>query len=380
MISLASIAAIAKKELTEFGRDATLVKGVFIQPILLTLVFGMAVKSEVKNVRWAVYDDDRTVLSRSLADGIAASGAVVAPTRVGSYAGVRDLFQRGDASAAIVIPPGFARRIEDGRPAPAEVMLNGVDPLVALRFASNAAPFVARFLAPQAGHTGHGELEPHRPGTPAIMLRRVYRFNPRLGDDWYFLPTIPAIFLAQLFFGLACFSIVGERERGTYEHLSALPLSPIEILIGKAVPYFLVGAAMEGGYFLVVCLGFGLEIRGSVAVLLMAFLAYSAASYAIAAFFSSIARNVHQAIYLTVFSVLPSTVISGFLVPTSTMPRPIQIAALGLPATHYVTILRAVIVRGASLADVARPFAALGGIFAVVVLLLLAFFPRRAVA
>ena len=116
---------------------------------------------------------------------------------------------------------------------------------------------------------------------------------------------------------------------------------------------------------------------GSVGLLLFGTLVFLLTSYAIAVLFSTLARNTHQAVYLTVFSVLPSTVISGFMVPTSTMPRAIQIAALGLPATHYVTILRAVVVRGAHLADVAAPLVALTAILAIVVAGVLATYPRR---
>ena len=118
-------------------------------------------------------------------------------------------------------------------------------------------------------------------------------------------------------------------------------------------------------------------VRGSAGVLVLATGLFLAASYAIAVLFSAIARNTHQAVYLTVFSVLPSTVISGFMVTTSTMPRAIQIAALALPATHYVTILRAVVVRGARLADVALPLAAMAAILAVVSAGIWAWYPRR---
>lgn len=378
MISPAAIWAVAAKERMTLLRDHTVVTGIILQSVLLTIIFGYAVKSEVRSVSWVVYDADRTRLSRELVDGIAASRAVDRPARVASYGAVEDLFRRGDATAAIVIPPGFARAIERGERSPVQLLLNGASPLVALRFAGQAGPFLRRFHA--EGTALRSELAPHRAGEPAIVLGRRYRFNPRLSDEWFFVPTIPAILLTQLFFGLACFSIVGERERGTYEHLLALPLRPAEILIGKALPFFAIGYVSIFVHFGIASVLFGIEVRGSFPALALASLLFFATSYAIAAFFSSIARNVHQAIYLTVFSVLPSTVISGFLVPTSTMPRPIQVAALFFPATHFVTILRAIVVRGAALADVAAPLGALGAIFGVVLVLLLALFPRRPVA
>ena len=142
-------------------------------------------------------------------------------------------------------------------------------------------------------------------------------------------------------------------------------------------PYFVVAYAWMLTYYAAANVVFGVAVRGSISLLLFATFVFLLASYAIAVPFSTVARNTHQAVYLTVFSVLPSTVISGFMVPTSTMPRAIQIAALGLPATHYVTILRAVVVRGAHLADVAAPLVAMTAILTVVLACVLAFYPRR---
>jgi ABC-2 type transport system permease protein len=212
---------------------------------------------------------------------------------------------------------------------------------------------------------------------PGIDVRRTMLFNPALADRVFFLPTLPAIFFTQLFFGLACFSIVGERERGTYEHVLALPLRPSAVLLGKAMPYAALAGLWLVAYYAFVATTFGLEVRGGAGVLALATAIFVAASYAIAVLFSAVARTTDQAVYLTVFSVLPSTVISGFLAPTSTMPRAIQLASLALPATHYVSILRAVVVRGARLADVAVPLAALATILLVVAGCLFAWYPRR---
>jgi ABC-type multidrug transport system permease subunit len=375
MISLRAIWAVATKEWKTLLRDHTMVKGIIAQPIILTVIFGFAIRSEVENAPWVVYDSDRTALSRELADEIRATGKVAPPRRAASYEEAMHAFERGEASMALIIPPRFARRIERAEPSPVQLLLNGADPLTALRLSSIVREVAARFHAEPVAR--RADFTPRVPGEPAVVLRRVVRFNPKLSDEIFFVPTIPAVFLTQLFFGLACFSIVGEKERGTYEHLLALPLGPASVLIGKALPYLAIAYGWFAVYYGLAAVIFGLEIRGSLIALLIATLFFCAASYTIAAFFSVIARNAHQAIYLTVFSVLPSTVISGFMVPTSTMPDAIQLAAYGLPATHYVTILRAVIVRGAGFAEIAGPLALLAIILVAMVGLLLAFYPRR---
>jgi len=297
------------------------------------------------------------------------------PRAVTSYATTERFLRQGEAAVGLVIPHDFARALVRGEPAPAQLLLNGTDPLVALRLAAAVREVAARFRVDAA--VPYGDAARHLAGEPSIELHRTMRFNPALADRVFFVPTIPVIFLTQIFFGLACFSIVGERERGTYEHLLALPLQPLAVLIGKFLPYIVVAYTWLLAYYAAAAVVFGVAVHGSVALLLLATLVFVLTSYAIAVLFSTVARNTHQAVYLTVFSVLPSTVISGFLVPTSTMPRAIQIAALGLPATHYVTILRAIVVRGAHLADVATPLVAMTAIFAIVVACILAFYPRR---
>ena len=198
-----------------------------------------------------------------------------------------------------MIPRDFTRALVRGDRAPVQLLLNGADPLVALRLSAVVREVASRFR-PDTDDARRP------PSDPPIELRRTIRFNPTLAD-----------------------------------------------------------------------VVFGVAVRGSVGLLLFGTLVFLLTSYAIAVLFSTLARNTHQAVYLTVFSVLPSTVISGLMVPTSTMPRAIQIAAIGLPATHYVTILRAVVVRGAHLADVAAPLVALTAILAIVVAGVLATYPRR---
>ena len=368
MRALATILAVASKEWTVLWRDRTIVAAMFLQPMILTAIFGYAVRSDVHDAHWVVYDADRTAASRRLVDELVATRKFARPRTATSHAETERFLRHGEAAVGLVIPRDFTRALARGERAPAQLLLNGADPLVVLRLSAVVREVTARFRTDDARHL---------PGEPPIELRHAIRFNPALADMVFFVPTIPAILLTQIFFGLACFSIVGERERGTYEHLLALPLGPAAVLIGKVLPYFVVAYTWLLVYYAAADVVFGVAVRGSTGLLLFATLVFLLTSYAIAVLFSTVARNTHQAVYLTVFSVLPSTVISGFLVPTSTMPRAIQIAALGLPATHYVTILRAVVVRGAHLADVTAPLVAMTAILAIVVACVLAVYPRR---
>jgi ABC-2 type transport system permease protein len=373
--TLATLLAVAGKEWKVLWRDHTIVAAIVLQPLILTVIFGYAVRSEVHDAHWVVYDADRTPTSRRLVDELVATRKFARPRTATTYAATERVLREGDAVVALVIPRDFTRALERGERALAQLLLNGTDPLDALRLSAVVREVASRFrsdtTARRAMNTRHPADE------PGVELRRTIRFNPTLADLVFFVPTIPAIFFTQLFFGLACFSIVGERECGTYEHLLALPVGPLAVLIGKVLPYFVVAYVWMLTYYAAADVVFGVTVRGSAALLLFATLVFLLTSYALAVLFSTVARNTHQAVYLTVFSVLPSTVISGFMVPTSTMPRAIRIAALGLPATHYVTILRAVVVRGAHVADVAAPLMAMTAIFAIVIAGVFAFYPRR---
>ena len=371
---LVAVLAIAVKEWTTMCRDRTVVMALLLQPVILTIVFGFAVRSEVHDADWIAFDADRTATSRRFVDELAATYELGAPLRVASYAAAERALRRQQGAAALAIPPDFARALGRGEPASAELLENGADPLVALRVAAVVRAVTARFRADADRRTRDDGATATVPG---VDVHRTILFNPGLTDRVFFLPTLPAIFFTQLFFGLACFSIVGERERGTYEHVLALPLRPSVVLVGKMLPYVAIAGTWLVGYYALVAGLTDVTVRGSTGVLVLATGTFLAASYAIAVLFSAVARNTHQAVYLTVFSVLPSTVISGFLAPTSTMPRAIQLAALALPATHYVTILRAVVVRGARLADVMLPLAAMAAILAVVVAGIYAWYPRR---
>ena len=299
MRTLATILAVASKEWKVLWRDHTIVAALALQPLILTVIFGYAVRSEVRDAHWVVYDADRTASSRRLVDELVATRKFARPRTATSYAATEGVLRHGDGAVALVIPRDFTRALVRGDRAPVQLLLNGADPLVALRLSAVVREVASRFR-PDTDDARRP------PSDPPIELRRTIRFNPTLAD-----------------------------------------------------------------------VVFGVAVRGSVCLLLFGTLVFLLTSYAIAVLFSTLARNTHQAVYLTVFSVLPSTVISGFMVPTSTMPRAIQIAALGLPATHYVTILRAVVVRGAHLADVAAPLVALTAILAIVVAGVLATYPRR---
>jgi ABC-2 type transport system permease protein len=370
------VLAVAEKETRTVLRDGYVIKALILQPVILTVIFAFAVKTELREAPWEVYDADQTRLSRELVEQVVASGQVALPGHPRSYDDLEDQFRRGSACVAIVIPPGFTRALERGESSRVQLIQNGADTFSALRLSSTITDVAQRFTARDLASTR--ELRPREPGEPAIVLQRSFRFNPRRDDIWFFGPTIPAIFLTQLFLGVACFAIAGERERRTYEHLLALPLRPPEIIIGKGIPFFALGYGIGAIYFLVFSpLVLGISVRGSLLGLAGATFLFFFDLYVIAALFSGVVQNVQQAVYFTVFSVLPSTVISGFLVPTTTMPKVIQWAAVGLPTTHYVTLLRGIVVRGAPLDELAEPLVSLGIIGAVALVLLLVFFPRR---
>lgn len=374
MISLSGIRAVARKETRDFFRDPAIRKGIVVQVVLLFVVFGFAMKSDLKNGSWAVFDGDDSALSRRLVDDIRATRLVKAPLSVDSYDGVDRAFRRSEAAVALVIPAGFERALQRGEPGTAQVLLSGAEPLVASRMASLIQDLEGRFLREQAA--ARGDVDPHQASVGTLAMRTQYVHNPSLDDRWFFGPTIPVIIMTQLLVGLACLSFVSERERGTWEHMLAQPLRPLEVVIGKAIPFFAVTVMVLAAAVPVVVAGAGVSPRGSIAAMIAGSVLHFAASFALGAALATVARNVQQSIYLAVFLITPSMSISGFMSSQATMPAAIQRLADLLPATHYVKLMRATFVRGASFEEVLPSLGMLAAIAAVLLGVTLLRFPR----
>ncbi|MFM8410535.1 MAG: ABC transporter permease [Alphaproteobacteria bacterium] len=368
--TISNVLAVAYKEAALLRHDRTLVQNVFMQPVIMLLVFGYALSFRPTNVPWAVLDRSETAASRALVAEIGASGYFEPPLRVDGYGEARRLLREGRVTAVLVVPSELRRGIERGRPE-VQLLLDGTDPMTAARVSGYVTQIASRVgLRADPGTRGRGETSPAaRSGPdPAVDLRQSFRFNPTLRDLDFYLSAMAGYLLTNLCLSAAALSLVAEKENGTYEQLLAQPTRPLEVVVGKLLPniavsYLSLTLATVGAGLL-----YDFWPRGNLLLVLLATLPFVLATLSIGAFVSTLARTSAQAIFIAVFFIMPSFVLSGSMLPYELMPHGVRELGGLFPLRWFQIAARRVIVRGATLGEIAVPLAVLVSIFGVMLL------------
>jgi ABC-2 type transport system permease protein len=355
-----NVLAIAYKEAAVMRHDRAFLSMIIAQPIMMLFLFGWALTNTPANVPWVVLDRSVTPLSRRLITDVQATGYFLPPRPVPSYDEGRRLLQEGDALAFLVIPPELGRDLERGR-AQVQLLLDGSDPLSAAR--------VGGYIAQVARHVTE-ETTSRLAATEPVDVRQRFWFNPTLNEHHFFLAALAGMLLTNLCLSVTSLGLVGERESGTYEQMLSLPTTPLELVIGKLVPY--VGVSYVVLLLATVLAGviFGVWPQGSWFTLLLITLPFVLASLAIGVFVSALARTSAQAVFITVFFIMPSFILSGSMLPYQLMPPVVRRVGALLPLRWYQIALRRVVERGAGLADLAGPALALVLFFLVMLALI----------
>lgn len=363
------VLAVAWREAAGMRHDKAFLATVTMQPLVMLLLFGAALSNEPANVPWAVLDHSRSEASRRLVAEIGATGYFLAPRRVASYAEGRALLAGGDAVALVVVPRDFAREAERGAPE-IQVLLDGADPLTAARVGGYIGAVARNFdpsgraLPVRTEHGGaHAALAARERAGP-VELRGRFWFNPTLADRDFFLAALAGMLLTNLCFSASSLGLVGERESGTYEATLSLPISPIEIVLGKLLPYLAMSYVLLAMATLGAGLLFGVWPQGSLVALVVLTLPFVLASLSVGVLVSALVRTSAQAVFLTVFIILPSFVMSGVMFPYQLMPTGVREVGAILPLRWYQIGLRRVVLRGGELGDVWVPILALTLLFA----------------
>jgi ABC-2 type transport system permease protein len=364
---VSNVLAVAYREATVMRHDKAFMAVVTVQPIVMLLLFGGALRNEPANVPWAVLDQNGSVASRRLIEEIETTGYFLRPRYVTSYDEGRALLGRGAAVALVVIPRDFQREALRARPR-IELLLDGADPLTAARVGSYIA-LVARAFDPEGRAppppAALRAASPASPGAGPVPLLARFWFNPTLRDRDFFLAALAGMLLTNLCFSASSQGLVGEREAGTWEGMLALPTTPVEMVLGKLLPYVGVCYAVLGIAVLGSGLVFGVWPRGSWLALGLLTLPFVLASLSVGVLVSALVRTTGQAVFLTVFIILPSFVLSGVMFPYQLMPDGVRQLGAILPLRWYQIGLRRLVLRGAGLAEVLVPFCVLGLLFGV---------------
>lgn len=362
---VSNVLAMAYREATVMRHDRAFMAVVTVQPIVMLMLFGGALSNEPANVPWAVLDQSRTEASRRLLTDIGSTGYFLEPRAVASQAEGEALLLRGAALAFVMIPQEFRRDALRGGPE-VQLLLDGADPLNAARVGGIIRSLAARF---DLNGSGPPRAQPSvRAGE--LDVRGRFWFNSTLRDRNFFLATLAGMLLTNLCLSVSSLGLVTERESGTYEQTLSLPTSPLEIVLGKLLPY--VGVSYGVLTFAVLGAGliFGVWPAGSWLAMGALTLPFVLASLAIGVLVSSLAKTSSQAVFITVFFILPSFVLSGVMLPYQLMPGGVREIGAVLPLRWYQIGLRRVVSRGGGLDDVLVPMLALGLIFTVLLLLI----------
>ena len=365
--SISNVLAVAYKETALLRHDKTLPQNVLLQPIIMLLVFGFALSFRPTRVPWAVLDRSETSASRALVADIQASGYFEPPGRVAGYAEAHRLLRSGRLGAVLVVPSDLRRQMERGRPE-VQLLLDGTDPITAARVAgyvTQIAAHVGRRTDPAL--RGRGDTSPAaRTGPEApVDLRQQFRFNPTLRDLDFYLSAMAGFLLTNICLSAAALSLVAEKENGTYEQLLAQPTRPLEVVVGKLLPNIAVSYVSLAMATIGSGLAFGFWPKGNLLLLLLATLPFVLATLSIGVFVSTLARTSAQAIFIAVFFIMPSFVLSGSMLPYQLMPHGVREFGGLFPLRWFQIIARRVIERGATFSEIAVPLGVLVAIFSV---------------
>ena len=384
MNSLRRFFAILLKEFRQLKRDRVSFGMIVMIPLIQLTIFGYAINSDVRHMRAAVSDESRTDLSRELIALVRQTQVVdIVATASGAHE-LEQWIKEGRISVGIVIPFDYARRVERGENPPAQLLVDGSDPIVGqaavqlsqLRLpgvkssATSRNPAVEERTRSYATAIVPFNVPPLSISFPAFEVRLDY--NPERISAISIVPALLGVILTMTMVLFTAVAIVRERERGTLEMLITTPVRTAELMIGKIVPYLGVGLVQ-----ITIILGLGVvlfqvPIRGSLVDLYIAGLAFIVANLTMGLLISTVAQNQFQAMQLTFFFFLPSILLSGFMFPFDGMPVPAQWIGEALPLTHFNRLSRGILLRGGTLADVGRdlwPLAAFFGVMMSVVLL-----------
>ncbi len=368
-MNLARLFAVVRKELRQLARDRLTFAMIVGIPTLQLLLFGFAINLDVRHLPAAVLDEADSWRSRELVAELASSQVLDFAHRVAVPQEIETLMRRGEISAAVVIPRDFERRLErSGEPA-WQVVVDGADQSV-----QAAARQLAAF--PLAA-LDYGSPQ-QRPGARASASIEIVNFyNPERRAPVNTVPGLIGVILTMTMVIFTAMAIVRERERGNVEMLIATPLSSAELTLGKVLPYIGIGLIQVTLILLLGLVVFGVPVRGSLLAVYAASLAYIGATLALGILISTIARTQFQAMQMAFFLFLPQILLSGFMFPYDGMPRAAQWLAEVFPLTHFLRLIRGIMLRGAGLGELWPSLAALAAFIVVVLMLAVTRFRKR---
>lgn len=341
--SFSRLSAIIKKEVRQLSRDRLTFGMVFGLPIIQILLFGYAINTDVRNLKTAIVNQSGTHLSQQFIAELRETQVVDIVERVASPVDLEDLLRRGEISIGVHIPDDFDRRIVDGTRPAVHLLVDGSDPTI-LGVANQLRAMTITFDSTPAAF----------PVQKLIEVRPYY--NPERRTPVNIVPGLMGVILMMTMMLFTAVAIVRERERGNLELLINTPVSSAELMIGKVTPYVAIGLLQLAIILGAGMLLFDVPVRGSILDLYIAGTAFIGANLALGLLISTVTHTQFQAMQVTVFILMPSILLSGFMFPFDGMPTVAQYIGEALPTTHFIRLTRGIMLREAPLGELSKDF------------------------
>lgn len=342
------IAHLIRKEFIQLRRDPRMLRIVLIAPVLQLLIFGYAVTTDIKHIPTAIIDMDGSRASRELVSRFQHTGYFDVRYYLQRPQELTPLMDGGKVLVGIHIPRGFARQVARGESASLQVIVDGTDSTTSGMVMAYASGLLRRY-SEEVMRDRYRRAQVRLVQLPMVEERVRVWFNPELRSVNFMVPGVLCTILLVITMVLTSMAIVREREVGTLEQLVVTPIRAHELMLGKTVPFVLIGFVDVLLILLVATLWFQVPLKGSLALLLALTLTFVLTSLGLGLFISSISHTQQQAMMTAFFIMLPSILLSGFMFPIENMPRVIQWFTYLIPLRYFLSIVRGIFLKGVGL-------------------------------
>jgi ABC-2 type transport system permease protein len=359
---------IAKKEFIHIKRDKASLGIAVIMPIVMLLLFGFAVNTDVSNVNLVVYDGSKTVESREIVNSFTNSYYFKLYGEADSADDVENYISSGKVKVGLVIPPDYTRTLRRNETSEVQILVDGSDPTIA-RTAMSYSKLIGNNYSNKLKLIDMSKAGLDSKESIGVDVKPLLLYNPSLDSSKFNIPGVIGLVLQNITVILTAFSMVREREKGTMEQLIMTPISSFELIVGKLIPYIIIGfldmlLSLLLGYVI-----FGVGVKGSLILLILLGTLFLICSLAMGMLISTISKTQLQAMQLSVAMILPSVILSGFIFPREAMTKVIYYISDIIPMTYFLQILRGIMIKGVGLKYLINPIVSLLIITTAIILL-----------
>jgi ABC-2 type transport system permease protein len=332
------VLALMRKEFLALLRDKKSRVVVFVPPILQVLVFGYAATFDLKNIPYAIYNEDNAGISRELEAGFNGSPNFQQIARILRHDEIGPLVDKRQALLILHIGPRFGRDLASGKPAVVQIIVDGRNSNTAMLALNYARSIIDSFNNRMRERNGAA-------GPPAMLETRAW-FNPNLESRWFIVPGIVGLLTLVVTLLVTSLSVAREREQGTFDQLLVTPFRPAEILMGKALPGFIIGTAEATVIILVTVFWFRVPLNGSIITLYTGVVLFLFSAIGVGLMISSMSVTQQQGLLGAFLFVVPAVILSGFTTPIANMPQLVQYITLINPMRYFMVVIRGVFLEG----------------------------------